>query len=108
MADNSKMIDQYRSKRPFVMTLNTFDESDKGNDLITSENAKIDAIPASTSTRSSLVTKRKMSHLEYRRTNPNKKRELGKMLKSVMLLIRFHQRQRMTMILVNPKTYLVI
>ena len=76
MADTSQMIDQYRSKRPFVMTLNTFDNSDKGNDLIISENAKIDAVPASTSTRSSLVTKRKMSLLEYQRTNRNKRKRI--------------------------------
>ena len=108
MADISKMIDQYRSKRPFVMTLNTFDESDKVNDLVISESAKLDAIPASTSTRSSLVTKRKMSLLEYQRTNRNKKKESPERLQSVMLLIRLHQQERLTMLSVNPKMDLVM
>ena len=49
MADISKMIDQYRSKRPFVMTLNTFDQSNKA-----CENATNDAVYASTSMHSNI------------------------------------------------------
>ena len=63
MADISKMIDQYRSKCPFVMNLTTFDECTKSNESITLVNATNDAILVSTSI-PPVFTKRKMSLLE--------------------------------------------
>ena len=83
------MIDQYRSKHPFIITLNTFEECNNENDLTTCENATCDAVPTSTSTHP-VITKRKISLLEYKRTEHRKNQDIVVMLKGVMLLLSLH------------------
>ena len=85
MADISKMIDQYRSKRPFVMNLTTFDETTIGNDLGTNIHPMFDAVPASTAM-APIITNRKMSLMEYTRTRGKKKHDLMITLKDMILL----------------------
>ena len=67
MTGISKMIDQHRIQRPFVMNLITFDESKIGNDLSTNVNATYGAVPVST-TMPPIITDRNMSSIEYKRT----------------------------------------
>ena len=69
------------------MTLNTFEESRSGTDFNVCENATFDVVPASTSMRP-VNTKRKMSLLEYQRTE--RKKNVVVILKGMMLLL--HQK----------------
>jgi hypothetical protein len=79
MTDISKMIDQYRSKRPFVMNLTTFEECAKPNEFLTLVHTENDAVPASTSI-PPITTKRKQSLLEFMGRRTPKTAKLNEIL----------------------------